>query len=132
MSNPNKRKGDTFELAVLHHVQTTGHPTATRTRAGYARDWGDIHLDTRASVILQCKNHARWALPEWLQQLTAQALAAGARHAALVIKRRGTGAIGRSYAVLELDDYLALLTDAVYSTDATREPAHHQPTNGAA
>lgn len=131
MTNPNKRRGDTFERAVLQHVQHTGHPRAERTRAGYARDWGDIHLDPTRHVVLQCKNHARWALPEWLTQLTRQILDAGARHGALVLKRRGTGAIGRSYVVLELDDYLALAADAGYG-DQTREPHTDQPTNGAA
>lgn len=133
MTNPNKRRGDTYERAVLQHVQHAGHPDAERTRAGYARDWGDIHLDPTRAVVVQCKNHARWALPEWLTQLAEQVRDAGARHGVLVIKRRGTGQVGRHYAVLEFGDYLDLLADAGYGTDATRprsvntDPANSAP-----
>lgn len=118
MTNANKAKGDTFERATLAYLQAHGFPWAERTRAGYARDWGDIHVDPIGrSVIAQCKNHARHAFPEWLTQLRSQIADAGARIGFLVVKRRGVGDPGRSLAVMELADLLALLRAAGYGQD---------------
>ncbi len=117
MSNPNKIKGDRFELAVQHHMQRKGFPWCEKTRAGYARDHGDLHLEpvTRA-VIAQCKNHNRLALPEWLDQLARQVDDAGARHGMLVVKRRGVTDPGRSLVVMDLDAALRLVRAAGYGT----------------
>lgn len=115
MSNPSKTRGDRFENAVRDYVQGNGFPWTERTRAGYARDWGDLHLEpiTRA-VIAQCKNHNRLTFPEWLVQLRQQVQRAGARHGVLVVKRRGVSDPGRSLAVMELEQFLVLLREAGY------------------
>lgn len=117
MTNVNKIKGDRWERDVQDYAQAHGFPWAERTRAGYARDHGDIHLDpvTRA-VILQAKNHAAMRLGEWLAGLADQVDAAGAQHGALVVKRRGVGDAGRSYAVMELSALLGLLRAAGYGS----------------
>lgn len=121
MSNPQKAKGDNFERLVLAHVRGKGFPWAEKTRAGYERDHGDLHLDPITKhVIVQCKNHARLALPEWLSGLARQVRDAGARHGVLVVKRRGVVDAGRSYAVMELDDWLALVQAAGYGTPLKR------------
>lgn len=116
MSHPNKRKGDRFEIAVRDHCRGAGFD-ADRTRAGYARDRGDIHLAATAAgpqVIVQCKNTARLDLASFLRDVADQRTDAGARHGFAVVKRRGVGDVGRSYAVMELDDLLVLLEEAGY------------------
>lgn len=116
MSNPNKRRGDAFELAVQDHLQANGFPWTEKTRAGYARDHGDLHLVPGPAVIAQAKNFTRIRLPEWLAELAEQVEHADADHGFLVVKRRGVADPGRSYAVLELDSLIALLRAAGYGT----------------
>lgn len=115
MTSANKVKGDVFERALRDHLAAAGFDVE-RTRAGYARDHGDLHIRPghRAGVIVQAKNHARLALSEWLTGLRTQLVDSGADHGVLVVKRRGIGDPGKSYAVMELDDLLALLRAAGY------------------
>jgi hypothetical protein len=111
MTNVQKVKGDVFERLVRDHAEARGF-RAERTRAGYARDAGDVHLLTDAGRVLatlQAKNHRTWCLAEWLRELAEQRTEAKALHAALVIKRRGVADPGQSYVVLTLDNYLDLL-----------------------
>ena len=125
MANPNKRRGDVFEIAVCEHCCGAGF-SADRTRAGYARDHGDIHLASGPAgpaVILQCKNHARIDLAGWLDDLAEQVEASGAEHGALVVKRRGVGNPGRSYVVMELDPWLVLADQAGYGITSSEEIA---------
>lgn len=117
MPNPNKNKGDRFELAVQDHMQANGFPWCEKTRAGYARDHGDLHLDPISrAVIAQAKNHNRMAFPEWLDQLAQQIDDAGAQHGFLVVKRRGVADPGRALAVMDLDALLRLVRAAGYGT----------------
>lgn len=119
VSHPNKAKGDKFEIAVREHCRAAGFD-ADRTRAGYARDHGDLHLAatvTGPQVIAQAKNIAELRhIGEWLRDTAEQRDAAGARHGFAVVKRRGIADPGRSYAVLELDWLLALLREAGYGS----------------
>lgn len=112
MAHPNKRRGDAYEAAVRDHLQANGFPWTERTRAGYARDHGDLHLTPGPGAVAQCKNHARIDLPGWLAQLDQQVADSGADHGFLVVKRRGVGDPGKSYAVMELDALLRLLRAA--------------------
>lgn len=116
MANPNKAKGDRWESAVRDYLRANGFPNAERTRAGYAKDHGDVHLDG-PTVIAQAKDHARHALPEWLTQLAEQTADAGAAHGFLAVKRRGVGDPGKSYAVMELAALVRLLRAAGYGDD---------------
>jgi hypothetical protein len=112
VTNPNKVKGDAFERAVRDHACTRGF-RSEKTRAGYARDAGDVHLldeHRRPIAALQCKNVRTWDLAGWCRALAEQLAESGARHGALVLKRRGTADPGQSYVVLTLDQYLDLLT----------------------
>jgi hypothetical protein len=128
VTSSQKRKGDSFECAIRDHLDASGFDVE-RTRAGYERDYGDLHImepdevePRRASVIIQAKNHRAHALGEWLTATALQREHAGARHGVLVVKRRGVGAPGRQYAVLELDDLLALLREAGYATETGERP----------
>jgi hypothetical protein len=116
VSHPSKVKGDRFEIALRDHCRAAGFEVE-RTRAGYARDHGDIHLGVTPSgpaVIVQAKNVREWRLSEWLREVAEQRDAASAQHGFAVVKRRGVVDPGRQYAVLELDWLLALLREAGY------------------
>jgi Holliday junction resolvase len=113
VTNANKAKGDSFERSITNYLVARGID-AVRTRAGYERDYGDIHIRRAAtsvwpSAILQAKNHRTWKLAEWMRALPAQVAEAKALAGALVVKRPGISAPGAQYVVVELDDYLALL-----------------------
>lgn len=114
MPNPNKSRGDRFEVEIRDHARPNGFPWCERTRAGYARDHGDLHFVPGPAVIASAKNHATWRFSEWLADLAEQVQAAGAEHGFLVVKRRGVGDPGRSYAVTELDAHLRLVRAAGY------------------
>lgn len=111
MTNRHKAKGDRFELAITEHVNGAG-VEARRTRAGYERDYGDIHLAPGVAAplaILQCKNERRIDLAGYVRATEAQRLEAGAEHGATVVKRPGVAAPGEQYVVLTLDGYLKLV-----------------------
>lgn len=114
MSNPNKIKGDAFERSVQDYLQANGFPWTEKTRAGYARDHGDLHLVPGPAVIAQAKNVRAWRLPEWVDELAEQIVDAKADHGVLVVKRPRVADPGRSYAVMELSALVRLLREAGY------------------
>lgn len=123
--HPNKRKGDVFERAIRDHCRAAGWD-ADRTRAGYERDYGDIHLAasvTGPAVILQAKNEKTINLAGYVRDTHEQRVAAGAEHGAAVVKRRGVGDPGQSYVITTLDDYLRLLEAAGYTSTVPEEGA---------
>lgn len=123
MAHPNKLKGDRWERAARDYCLAEGFD-ADRTRAGYERDHGDIHLAATPAgpqVILQAKNEARIDLASYVRDTEAQRVAAGAEHGAAVVKRRGVGDPGSSYVVMTLDDYLRLLRQAGYASAIPEE-----------
>ncbi len=121
MVNPNKIKGDRWERDVKEYACANGFPQTEKTRAGYERDRGDLHLVP--GLIAQAKNHARINLPEWLTQLAEQIDNAGAEHGFLVVKRRGVADPGRGYAVQELSAHLRLCRAAGYGEPLDRDKA---------
>jgi hypothetical protein len=122
MSNPQKRKGDEFELDVKHWLKAHGFPWTEKTRAGYERDTGDLHLIPGPLVIGQAKNQKTWKFAEWMRQLTQQIGYAKAQHGALIVKRRGVGDVGQAWVVLTLDQWTRLLRDAGYGSEPEAIP----------
>lgn len=121
MTDPKKAKGDAWERAVRDHARTHGFPWTERTRAGYTRDHGDLHLTPGPGVIAQAKNHQRICLAEWLEQLGVQVDDSAAEHGFLAVKRRGIADPGRAYAVTDLDAHLRLLRAAGYGDPIVKE-----------
>lgn len=121
MTNANKNKGDRAELATLIWLNNNGFPMAQRTRAGYQRDFGDIHLDPTVGLapgcIAQVKDWGNDAWPAWLKGMEAQKTEAHAKHAILVRKLRGHGDPGDWLAVMRLADMTRLLREAGYGTE---------------
>lgn len=120
MANAAKRKGDAFERVVLAIAHVAGFPNARRTRAGYERDGGDIHLvRTRSGpeVIVQCKDVVTPNWTEWLEQMTAQEAESGAKWSFIAWKRRRPGKSPLILAVMPLGSMLALYRAAGYGID---------------
>lgn len=118
MANANKQKGDRCERAALEWLTANGFPGAQRTRAGYQRDSGDIHLDPSVGlapgVIAQIKDWGNDAWPAWLKGTCEQRDEAQAKHAILVRKLRGKADPSEWLAVMRLEDMAVLLRDAGY------------------
>jgi hypothetical protein len=106
--NANKNKGDRAERAALVSANAT-IPTK-RTRAGYERDAGDLHLFTPGGkVIAQVKDCKAYSWPAWFEQLDAQVTEAEAMAGFLWVKRPGMGDAGEWLAVMPAKNMLKLL-----------------------
>ena len=112
MTNP---KGTHFETAVVNHILAHGLPAARQPKYG-TRDRGDIHVHDGAGDlwVIEAKNRKGYDLPTAMKQLAAEKENAGAMFGVAVIKRNGVGDVGRSFVVLELDDWLATLPKAPF------------------
>lgn len=110
MSNSSKQKGTAFESALVAHIEAAGFPARRVTLHG-ANDQGDIyvHDGTGDLHVLEAKCRKGYNLPEAVDQAKREAVNAGSMFPVAVLKRNGVGAIGRSFVVMELDDWLATL-----------------------
>ncbi len=114
MANANKAKGDRAERAVREWYGANGFPDAVRTRAGYARDWGDVLLlpQWHRGPMAQVKDCQvlRWST--WLDRLDRQQSDSGALAAWLVVKRPGMGNPAGWLAVMTVAKHRELLSMA--------------------
>lgn len=127
--HPSKRKGDRGERAVLSLLTRLGFPWCKRTRAGYERDAGDLHLVPGPAVIcaVKAERTPRWG--EWFAELDSQIGESGADVGFLAVKRHGSSeADPRGWlAVVPLDLMAVLLRRAGYGEPLVPE----QPTERA-
>lgn len=116
MPNRMKQKGDRAEVAARSALRARGFPWTERTKAGYERDAGDLHL--APGVIAQVKDvrTPRWA--EWLDGLDEQVAEANADVGFLIHKRVGVGETraGEWLAVMTLEQMAVLLRRAGYGS----------------
>lgn len=121
MANRSKQKGTAYETLVRRFLNDNGFPKAHRTALTGGDDAGDIHgIERRLTgrkAILQCKNQKKYDLSGWLDDTVEQASRANDAVPALVVKRAGKGekAVGDSYVVMRLSDFVELLEEADYS-----------------
>ena len=122
MSNPNKAKGDRAEMAARDFLRANGFPGTERTRAGYTRDLGDLHLSPGALAQVKDCRVLRWG--EWLPDLAAQIENHGADVGFLVVKRPGLGQmqVGRWLAVMPVQQMTDLIRAAGYGTPLDADP----------
>lgn len=109
MTNPPKKKGTAFETALVAHIVAAGLD-ARRVPLTGAHDKGDIHVTANGDLhVIEAKNRRGYAVAEAVDQARKEAVNAGSMFPAAVLKRNGIGDIGRSFVVLELDNWLALI-----------------------
>ena len=110
-----KRKGDTFERAVVAYLRSHGFPGAARAYgAGRPDGIGDI-ADVPGFVI-ECKAHRTLDLAVFMDQAVREA---GSRSVVPVVvaKRRGQDT-GNAYVVLRLSDFARIALDREGVLDA--------------
>lgn len=119
MAHPSKAKGDRHELATMAALTEllagTGL-TVEKTRAGYERDGGDLHIltpDRTVLFVVQCKDVAvnRWAFPEWLRDLAAQRENAHCARGFLSVKRSRVLDAAQAYAVADMTAMARLVAE---------------------
>lgn len=121
MGNRHKAKGTAFETLIKNYLIDKGFKGARRAALEGAEDKGDIHgiqqRITLRNVCVQCKNDKSFNFSGWLNDTVEQAQRLDNALPALVVKRKGKGekALGDSYVVMRLDDFLDLMGDAGYS-----------------
>lgn len=121
MGNRNKAKGTAYETLIKNYLIDKGFKEARRAALEGAEDKGDIHgiqqRTTLRKVCIQCKNDKSFNFSGWLNDTVEQAERLDHALPALVVKRKGKGekALGDSYVVMRLDDFIDLMGDAQYS-----------------
>ena len=109
MTNPNKAKGSQWERDVVAYLRANGFPYAERRfGAGQQNDKGDIV--GIPGVTIEAKNHAKFALSDWLAQAEEERKNAGNKFGVVVVKRRGKSA-GEGYVVMTLETFCEIVGD---------------------
>lgn len=123
MTNPQKAKGDAFERDQRDYANAAGVPTE-RTRAGYARDAGDIHFyatPVRPPLAIgQCKATPKsYDLAGFLRDAETQRQEAQAAYGFAVVKRKGVTDPGQQIVVMTYQTVLCLLAMAAKAAGRT-------------
>lgn len=105
-----REKGTWFETAVSAYLAEVLRRVVMRLGMGGVNDRGDIHVDG-LDMTIECKNQARMALAEWMDEAERESGNAGTRCGVVVHHRRGRGAarIADSYVTMRLGDFAALI-----------------------
>ena len=120
MGNKHKAKGTAFETLIKDYLISKNFTEARRAVLAGENDTGDIHgiqqETTLRNVCLQCKNQKKWDISGWLDATVEQARRLKNALPVLIVKRSGKGAkaVGDSYVVMRLDDFVELLQEAKY------------------
>ena len=103
-----RRKGQRAERDAVAALRALGLDAATsRSLTGGLQRGADVHCPT-LPLAIEVKDHARDALPQWLDQARAQA--SEDRPGAVVHKRRGKADAAEWFVTLQLGDLVRLLT----------------------
>jgi hypothetical protein len=118
MPNRNKIRGDAYERAGRDFFRANGFPGAERTKAGYERDGGDLHLDPvigmAPGVIGQSKDVVTPQWKEWIAKLREQIVNANAEVGFIIWRRRGIPDVGEHLVIMPAREFSMLLRRAGY------------------
>jgi hypothetical protein len=89
MTNPSKRKGTGFEVAVVEYLKTHGFPYAERRAQRGTNDAGDI--SGIVGWVIECKNCRAVDLGPWMNEAHHEAANDGVSRFAVIHKRRQHG-----------------------------------------
>ena len=112
-----KAKGSAFEQHVVDYMaRALGDKRIERRVTSGANDRGDVAgVFLRCKpVVIECKNHARMELSQWLEEAEAERANADAEFAFVVHKRRGCGEanMGKTYVTCDLRTLCAVIAGA--------------------
>ena len=119
MSNPSKRKGTSFEVAVVDFLRTHGFPWAHRKVQAGSNDEGDIQLSQH--IVLECKSTKSITLASFVDEAVIEAQHADVPFGAAVVKRIGKN-VSHAYVVMPLCDWVDMALG--YEDNVTREEQH--------
>ena len=110
MANPSKRKGTTWESAVVDYLRTHGQPYAERRALCGTSDKGDV--SGVPGVMIEAKNEKTVTLGSYLDEVKVETTNAHASVGVAVVKRRNRGP-GDAYVVMSLEQFAAMISDEV-------------------
>lgn len=110
MTVDSRRKGATYELAVVKWLNAHSWPFAERRIMGMAADKGDV--TGMGPVVIECKNRKDFDLAGYVTQLEEEIHTAGAETGVVIVKRRGVIDVGRHYAVMPVNLWADLMVEA--------------------
>lgn len=113
MANPSKQKGTTFERAIADYLAEKVDDRIDRRVLNGGKDRGDIagvrHMGQR--IAIECKSYGGRLEPvAWTREAHIEAANDDALVGVVIAKRRGTTDPGRQWVLMEVDDFVALLT----------------------
>lgn len=107
-----RRKGTSWETAIVTYLRGNGAPHAERRALGGAKDRGDIA--GIPGVVIEAKSAARVELGVWTAEAETERRNDGANLAAVWIKKRGKSSPADGYVVLTGEALVHLLAAAGY------------------
>ncbi|MGI8701638.1 MAG: hypothetical protein ACR2JU_10625 [Nocardioidaceae bacterium] len=110
--NASKRKGTSWESAIVGYLRERGWPYAERRALSGNRDRGDVA--GIAGVVIEAKAAKALDLAGWTAEAEAERVNDGAHLAAVWVKRRGKGSPADGYVLLDGRTFVSLLKAGGY------------------
>lgn len=114
-----KRKGTTWEAAIVTYLRGHGAPHAERRLAGSAKDRGDIA--GIPGLVIEAKSQITVTLGAWLAEAETERANDGAAYGVVWHKRRGKTCAGDGYVTMTGATFVALLQAAGYVDPTTAD-----------
>lgn len=108
-----KKAGSSFERSVADYLAAHVDDRIDRRPKSGAKDRGDIggvrHMGER--IVIECKDYGGRLMPvQWTREAQIEAGNDDAMVGVVAAKRKGVTDPGRQWLLMELDDFIALLT----------------------
>lgn len=108
MANPSKRKGTSFEVAVVAYLKENGFPYAERRAQRGINDAGDV--SGVVGWVLEVKNCRAMDLGPWVSEAASEASNDGVCRFAVIHKRKQRST-GEAFVTMPLRLFAELLGD---------------------
>ena len=105
-----RQKGTSWETQIVRYLNENGYPGADRSPLRGNKDRGDVA--GIPGVCIEAKNCKTLTPSVWLDELAVEMTNGDAETGVVIAKRRGTTDVGKSYALMPVSVWLALLKEA--------------------